>query len=188
MTHPRTLEACVTHALTLNHASYTSHWAALTVRTQWGSLPADSRRRLLTMITAATQMASHAVHDDVWEQLAAWGQQHLDAPTSGVLSLEGPLLPSAVRAVLTGSAADEATEHVWTDLAKAWPDLMTATHQAILIELSHYDDPHLAIYAPADPQATQRVIRYLARIGRSPQARQLKEIRRADTDTRHLHA
>ena len=158
----------------------------MTVRAQWESLPPDSRRRLLTILTAA-RTAPHAGRDNgEWERLAVWAQKHLDTPTSGHPTLEGPLLPSAVRAVLAGEAGDEAAEYVWADLAEAWPVLMTATRQVILTDLSDHDDPHLAVWALSDPQATSRVARLLARTGRTRQARRLQELERASTGREHL--
>ena len=82
-------------------------------------------------------------------------------------------MPSAVRAVLTG-LADEQAEDVWEDLARVWPDLMTATRQVVLTDLSdHHDDTHLAVYAPTDPEATDRVARLLVRTGHAQQASRL---------------
>jgi len=81
MTHPRTLEACVAH--TLGRPGYTSRRTAMTMRAQWESLPPDSRRRLLTILTVA-RTAPHAGRDNrEWERLADWAQKHLDTPPRG---------------------------------------------------------------------------------------------------------
>ncbi|MDO4243552.1 MAG: hypothetical protein Q4C85_07315 [Actinomyces sp.] len=175
MTNPLTLEACVAHALT--RSGYTAGRVDEAVRTQWGTLPADSRHRILQAIRTHLKAPHRGREAARWHNLEAWGSRHLGDPTVGSPALEGTLLPAGVRAVLDGRAQEQA-EHVWADLAQAWPQLMTATRQVVLACMADHDDPHLAAYAQADPVATRRVIRLLARTGRARQANRLQRLAR----------
>ena len=170
---PATLEACVAYAL--GRPPYVVRWVTSTVRAQWASLPVGSRTRILGLVedaltTSPTRTGRSA---RVWEDLAWWGRWHLDDPVGGVPELEGGLMPSAVRAVLTG-LADEQAEDVWEDLARVWPDLMTATRQVgVVVVVGQVREHHLAVYAPTDPEATDRVARLLVRTGHAQQASRL---------------
>lgn len=141
MTSPQTLEACVAHALT--RSGYTPDRVAEVVRTQWGTLPAGSRRRIVRALRSHLEDPRTGREAARWRHLEAWGSRHLDDPTVGSPALDGTLLPAAVRAVLDGRAQEQA-EYVWADLTLAWPQLMTATRQVIVSCLVDHDDPHLA--------------------------------------------
>lgn len=169
---PRTLEACVAHAL--GRPGYVARWTASTVRAQWTALPPDSRTRVLRMIRAAiaSRPAGRVRDADGWADLMAWGGEHLDDPVSGAPELDGGLIPAAVRAVLAGRAREQAGR-VWADLNAAWPRLMTATRQVVLTDLADHDDPRLAVYAPTDPRAARLAAGVLARTGRAQRARDL---------------
>ena len=172
MNNPQTLEACVIYAL--GRKSYVAHWVASTVRAQWPALPPDCRSSILNLVekALAARPTSRGRDTDDWTHLVSWGKSNLNAPVTDTLKLEGGLIPSAVRAALSGKA-DEQSRHVWADLAEMWPHLMTATRQVVITDLSDHDDPHLAIYAPADQKASVRVARLLMRTGRARQASRL---------------
>ena len=172
---PRTLEACVAHAL--GRPGYVAHWTASTVRAQWTALPPDSRTRVLRMIRAAiaSRPAGRVRDADGWADLAAWGGEHLDDPVAGAPELDGGLIPAAVRAVLTGRAREQAGR-VWADLDAAWPRLMTATRQVVLTDL--------ADHAPADPRAARLAAGVLARTGRVQRARDLLTLATSDPTAR----
>lgn len=175
MSDPRTLEACVAHAL--GRTTYVVHWVARTVRAQWAALPVASRTRMLELVEAAVAGRRAGGKRDAanWVRLSSWGREHLDAPVIGVLEVEGGLMPSAVRAVLSGKADGQA-EYVWEDLAATWPRMLTATRQVVLTDLSNHDDAHLAAYAALDHEATRRVARLLMQTGRTRQAGRLLEL------------
>ena len=167
---PRTLEACVTHAL--GRPGYVARWTASTVRAQWTALPPDSRTRVLRMIRAAivSRPAGRVRDADGWADLVAWGGEHLDDPVAGAPELDGGLIPAAVRAVLAGRAQEQAGR-VWADLNAAWPRLLTATRQVVLTDLADHDDARLAAGV-------------LARTGRARRARDLLTLTAGEDDPR----
>ena len=167
---PRTLEACVAHAL--GRPGYVARWTASTVRAQWTALPPDSRTRVLRMIRAAiaSRPAGRVRDADGWADLVAWGGEHLDDPVAGAPELDGGLIPAAVRAVLAGRVREQAGR-VWTDLDAAWPRLMTATRQVVLTDLADHDDARLAAGALARTGRAQRACDLLTLTTSDPTAR-----------------